>query len=728
MTRHHSSPLPGGARRRLPLVAVLLGCGCLVGARFASGPQRSVRPIGPGVRLLQWSMPDGPQQLAAVEADAANPYIRLGISIGSGSSLSLVPLSRQAEQLTRADRYPIAGVNGDYFFYPDRSQPGIPTNAAVLDGEVVRTPFSRSCLLLHPDRAPEIRIVKAAGTVSLPGGGSAHLTGVNQPRAAGQLVLYTPRFGSTTRTPPIGAEALLEPEQFPLHFGHPQRVRVRSVQANGGGSPIPAGQWILSGSGAAAAAIRALHPDDHLELRIDFDPAVAPDDQLLGGGPRIVRDGRVSVEAEGGTLGEAFARARHPRTAVGFNGRKLYLLVVDGRQPGYSAGMTLPELSQAMVDLGCTDAMNLDGGGSTTLWARGAVINRPSDGRERPVADGLLVFSTAPHGDPARLLITPPEIAALPGAVIPVRVSAEDGYFNPVPLPGAVQWSVPDTLGRQEGGKLLVAGPSGQDGDRPRTATARVASGGVSAELAVTVYPKPARVEVLPAALRLGTESQSQFHVRAYDEQGRLLALPQQLQWSAEGGIGAVDGIGNLKAGEQPARGTVTATISGVAGSARVEVSRVASRPLDDFEGTRTWKLRVTPETVSGSVSVVDGPAHSGHRALQVSYDFGTGSGTRVVAAMTELPLGRPFALKAWVYGDGQGEWLRARVRDARGEAHVLDLARHVDWSNSWRELRTAISDDFPTPLTLEALYVVEPDKKRTPKGTLLIDDVGVEQ
>ena len=75
-------------------------------------------------------------------------------------------------------------------------------------------------------------------------------------------------------------------------------------------------------------------------------------------------------------------------------------MTVDGRQPGCSVGMTLAELASLMRELGCSDALNLDGGGSTTLWTRGAVVNRPSDGQERAVADGLLLFSTAPKGDP----------------------------------------------------------------------------------------------------------------------------------------------------------------------------------------------------------------------------------------------------------------------------------------------------------------------------------------
>lgn len=84
---------------------------------------------------------------------------------------------------------------------------------------------------------------------------------------------------------------------------------------------------------------------------------------------------------------------RHPRTALGWNAKDYLLVVVDGRQKNLSVGMTLEELGETLVKLGCTEAMNLDGGGSATLWYDGAVKNSPCDGRERPIANSLLIVS-----------------------------------------------------------------------------------------------------------------------------------------------------------------------------------------------------------------------------------------------------------------------------------------------------------------------------------------------
>jgi exopolysaccharide biosynthesis protein len=113
----------------------------------------------------------------------------------------------------------------------------------------------------------------------------------------------------------------------------------------------------------------------------------------MGGGEFTARNGHVDAPG-GGPAGQ-----RHPRTNVGVtaDGRVL-MVVVDGRRPGYSVGVTLPEIGRLMVSLGATDAINLDGGGSSVMAARlprtdsFRVVNRPSDGRERRLTQALAVY------------------------------------------------------------------------------------------------------------------------------------------------------------------------------------------------------------------------------------------------------------------------------------------------------------------------------------------------
>jgi len=141
-------------------------------------------------------------------------------------------------------------------------------------------------------------------------------------------------------------------------------------------------------------------------------PRTAPDgiSQGVGGFPRLLSGG----ERVGDLLvGEnpSFAAARHPRTAVGFDDVRglLWMVGVDGRQPGYSDGMSLPELAGLMEALGVTDAVNLDGGGSTVMVLRGVMVSRPSDAEgERPVVNALAV-------------VRDPQLCRLPASHSPER-------------------------------------------------------------------------------------------------------------------------------------------------------------------------------------------------------------------------------------------------------------------------------------------------------------------
>jgi exopolysaccharide biosynthesis protein len=90
---------------------------------------------------------------------------------------------------------------------------------------------------------------------------------------------------------------------------------------------------------------------------------------------------------------------RHPRSAIGWNDDFFFLVTVDGRYR-LSVGMTLRELADYMAKLGCKEAMNLDGGGSATLWYEDRVRNRPCDGGERDVANALVVVERRATEEP----------------------------------------------------------------------------------------------------------------------------------------------------------------------------------------------------------------------------------------------------------------------------------------------------------------------------------------
>ena len=137
-----------------------------------------------------------------------------------------------------------------------------------------------------------------------------------------------------------------------------------------------------------------------MRLDVSYEPvegepkswATAQD--IIGGAGLLIRDGRDIDDWSIETFNQGFAENRHPRTMIGTSADKtIWLVTVDGRQPERSVGMTLVELRTLAKRLGLTNALNLDGGGSTTMWVQGEVINGPSDPTgPRKVSDALLVF------------------------------------------------------------------------------------------------------------------------------------------------------------------------------------------------------------------------------------------------------------------------------------------------------------------------------------------------
>ena len=181
---------------------------------------------------------------------------------------------------------------------------------------------------------------------------------------------------------------------------HAATPPIRSRHARTPTAPIPRHGVVLSyGGDPAAPPLSTLAAGASVRLVERWIPASGRHadewrdaDDVVNGAGVLIRDGKVAAwSAE--RLTPSFL-ARHPRTIVGVDrAGDVWLATIDGRQPGYSVGMTLEETQRFALALGLTEALNLDGGGSTTMVIRGDVVNRPSDPiGPRAVSDVLLVL------------------------------------------------------------------------------------------------------------------------------------------------------------------------------------------------------------------------------------------------------------------------------------------------------------------------------------------------
>ncbi|HEV2760108.1 MAG TPA: phosphodiester glycosidase family protein [Acidimicrobiales bacterium] len=416
-----------------------------------------VRSLAPGVEYRRLVRADGPVVVHVVALEKGSGHVLRAV-LSNDRVAGPAPAQERTTAMCQRVRC-VAAVNGDFAF-----PSGEPIGAVVAGGQMLRSPVpSHHQLSVTP--AGDL----VAGTL----GWSAQLVpsdlrplplqGLNVARTAEALVLYTPAYGPATGTNDFGAELVLrvlEPASAP-RLAQTALVELIGFGSRGN-SPIPADGLVLSGHGAGAAALADLwsrHQSGAVSrrglLRVETTAPVA---ESVGATPILVHEGRRWVADDG----SGFVAGRHPRTIVGWNAAETLLVTVDGRQPGYSIGLSLPDAAELLRSLGATEAVNLDGGGSTTLAAGPVVLNRPSDrmvkraGRqqivhdsrpgdvvvgsvERPVASGLAIV-------PAGAAPQPPfdPLAGGVPVVLGDKVEVLPYDMDPASVPGAGNFALLD--------------------------------------------------------------------------------------------------------------------------------------------------------------------------------------------------------------------------------------------------------------------------------------------
>jgi hypothetical protein len=280
----------------------------------------------------------------------------------------------------------VAGVNGDLF----ASNDGHPTGALIRGGILDSAPSAdRSSVGIDSDGNLHVERVAMSGTWK--GIGQRRRLGINEPATSRRTTLYTSAWGPRTPAEPNAVEATLMP--FPAARPNADLAAPVTQVVQGGNQPIPPGGAVLVARGDAQFLTQEAPVGTVVSVRLLLSPQWGNVSDAVGGGPIIVRNGK-PVFRSFELFTAAQLAARNPRTAVGqtADGR-LLLVAVDGRQPGYSTGLTNFELALLMMRLGAVTASALDVGGSTTMAFDGKLLNRPSDpGGERAVAEALLVF------------------------------------------------------------------------------------------------------------------------------------------------------------------------------------------------------------------------------------------------------------------------------------------------------------------------------------------------
>ncbi|MEO8194218.1 MAG: phosphodiester glycosidase family protein [Gemmatimonadales bacterium] len=361
----------------------------------------STRTVAPGVTYRRAVVNRGPWRINVLEIDLRQP----GLSIrGVKAKDSFVGRETVSSMFGRygGPGTAVAAINADFF----NIRTGESENNVVIEGDLSKgvtvsdSPYDRFNTLhsqfgIDWKNHPYIdRFGLTAKLVQR--GRSANLDGINfWPPDSNTIVLYTKAAGDSSPVDTAGRHATVLPLQLVTQRGDTMVFRAAGSIQEGGRASLASG-GLLAAGGARRNELRTIgRRPGALRVITGLKPGQRRLRTVVGGWPRIVHNGRSVAEYADIVEGTfpRFSAGRHPRSAVGISkdSATLYLVTVDGRRESDS-GMSLVEMANAMLQLGAYDAMNFDGGGSTTMVVEGKVVNRPSDqAGERPVGSALLV-------------------------------------------------------------------------------------------------------------------------------------------------------------------------------------------------------------------------------------------------------------------------------------------------------------------------------------------------
>jgi Phosphodiester glycosidase len=654
----------------------------------------AVETIAPGIEYGDYAMDTaaGPLSIHVVAIAPHRGDVKIG-EVQAGDALE----SRGETVGSMAKRTgAVAGINGDYF---DIGNTNRPTNVVVRDGVLLQVPRKRYALAITRDGFPQITEFSFSGQVAL-GATTVPLDGINQlPPPGGGTSLLTPEFGSVPPQDDVTLVALQ------LLGGTPPLARYRVADLADTLKTQPPGYYVAIGENAFGS-VDAPSPGDVVSVAGDLSPiglgALAT---AIGGGPLILHSGVWFDDADGPNGGEYDKRIPCSGAAIAPDGT-LFLIEVDGRQPAESVGLTRREFSALMRGLGATEGMSFDGGGSSTMVARrlgdadSEMVNSPSDGKERPVANGIFAYSTDPVGPPVRLVTRPSIIRAVAGAQVPLRVAAVDAA-NHVAAGGGVAATVqPASLGTFRDGEF-TAWHAGQGRIVLR-------SGQLKGTVGVEVSAAPARIEIAPPAPNVDRNGSLSLTAVAFDARGYPLALPALLRWQTNSG--SIDGRGTYRAGSRNA--DVTVRVGDMAATARVTVG--SHEAGIDFAG----RARFTTIPRGGQGGVRRDPRCA--TCVQLAYSFGAGE--RAAYATVDLPLpAQSLGLSFDVLDDGSASRLKVALHNAINEAVLLDATR-LD-QPGWRHVVVR----FPPGAEIArliAIYVLPPKGMQLSSGQIELRNV----
>lgn len=691
---------------------------------------------GVDYKYNQETISTNPQAIRLLTANLNDPYTKIDVGIPNPLN-KLVRTSVQANAYTGPGQKVAGAINGSFFSQDLLPMYLISYRNKLVNAGIIATgedQYVNEPLAFGIDSTGTAKIDTYNLDLALTHNGvTTSITSTNKQRTNDNMILFTPIFpGGTTKTNPFGMEVVISGVSggTDLEFGKSVTGTVTHIRPYNTDevTTIPSDGFVLSAHGTAMEPLTQMQIGQEVTISADIDSQWLNSSFMLTSGPMLVKDGKVALSMDPNS---SRARERAPRTAIAIDatGKKVSMVTVDGRQSGYSTGMSLNEFAQYLASLGVNRALNLDGGGSTAMAVRNpgdtnvSLFNRPSDGYERAVSTVLYALSTAPAGKPTIITaqIAKPGVylKGTKGSVTTGNVM--DEYYNPVTT-SSTGFSISSPTGLiTPSGMTFTAAKAGKG-------SIDVTYGTAKKSIPFEVVEQVAKIQPAESSLTLRISETKKMIVKALDSSNReIIFEPSLVKWTASPEIGTISATGEFKAVQTEAKGSITATLANMKVTIPVTVSG-STLKVDAMESLTNWTSSAVAGTASISMNSSKEPAYEGKGAIKLNYNFTNQSGTSAayIDAKTAVSTGGvPKSIGLRLYGDASKSWVRGKIIDGNGAEHTIDFTAEngLKWIG-WNFVTAAIPQTLTGPVKLKQIYIAQPAESVKTSGTIMFDDI----
>ncbi len=704
MKKHTLSALLSAALLALPL---LLSAGAAEHSALGEVYYRESDTLSPGLTYSElYSRTESENHRSFVfeyrPFQGTLPLIRSGEHLYGRDTLS--SLVRSAEN----EGYDVvSGINGDFFSF----QTGIPMSALIANGRILSSNADRNAFGIRYDGS----VIAGNPAISLSmaiGGRTYKIDHYNKYPTVYGVYAMSDDYAESTKSSFSSREIViaLSGKAGTVSGFHGTVSDIRTASQN---SAIPEGSLVITIPDQLknAGDYKSIKVGDSVAFTFTVDPQWMMVETAIGGGDLLVENGKIKE----GIVDEAHEKQNNPRTAVGAKADGTILFfATDGKQSGYSTGLTLNELAATMQELGCVTALNLDGGGSTTVAIKhsGAnkvlTVSRPSDGSERSLANAILFANTLSYtGVPASLKITPNTAYVLKGSALTMSAAVRDTSYKVIESvsPSTILFTTASTVGRLQGNTFLAD----TVGEALITASAVVAGVPLNGSSDIFVVDRLDRLEIEESEISIPSKSSYALTLSASLDGIVTHVDAASLDWSFSEGelnisdpnilaacdIAYIDRSGAIHPNPGKAFESVTLTVSygGITDSVKITVGRAPALinameyGFEDVFYTDDVTFTQQPKLLQGTYSLL----FSGRDLLYLQPKVMAEGGEAFTLWVDSFPLMNECFVRA-LDADGIGVSLRYEVEK---EYPAMGLVK----------MKAVIPSEIKQPLTVLAPF-----------------------